>query len=84
MVIQRFILNALKILKAGLPHPHLVFELCKSTRVKWIEGRELLHLKRAIDNKIVDVYKNYAEGTSSSVGANDVGLSIPAKPHTPS
>ena len=83
MVIQRSILNALKISKAGLPHPHLVFELCKATRVQWIEGEELLHHKGEINNKIVDVHKNYAEGATSSTVASDVRLSTPAKPHTP-
>ena len=76
-------MNALKIPKVRLPHLHLVFELCKAARVKWIEGEELLHFKGAIDIKIVDVYKNYTKGTSRSVGVSDVEPSIPAKPRTP-
>ena len=37
--------------------------------------------KKKMNSKI----KRWAmRATSSSVGANDVGLSIPAKPHTPS
>ena len=45
LVIHRSILNALKISKAGLPHPHLVFELCKIAEVQWRDDKELLHPK---------------------------------------
>ena len=76
LIIQRSILKALKTPKAGLPHPHLVFELCKGAGVRWVEGEELLHPKRAIDNKIFDVYKMTA-------GDNEAGPSTPAKPRTP-
>ena len=34
LIIQRSILKALKTPKTGLPHPHLVFELCKATEVQ--------------------------------------------------
>ena len=61
--------------KAGLPHPHLVFKLCKEVRVQWVEGEELLHPKRAIDNKTFDVYKMTA-------GDSEVGPSTLAKPRT--
>ena len=33
LVIQRSISNALKIKKAGLPHPHLITDLCKADGV---------------------------------------------------
>ena len=75
LIIQRSILKALKTPKAGLPHPHLVFELFKTVRVRWVEGEELLHPKRAINNKIFDVYKMTA-------GDNEAGPSTPAKPRT--
>ena len=75
MIIQRFILKALKTPKVGLPHPHLVFELCKAVGVQWVEGEELLHPKGAIDNKTFDVYKTTA-------GDSEAGPSIPAKPRT--
>ena len=55
LIIQRYILKALKTPKAELPHPHLVFELCKAAGVQWVEGEELLHPKGAIDNKTFDV-----------------------------
>ena len=45
LVIQRSILNALKIAKAGLPHPHLITELCKRVGVQWGEGEKLLNPK---------------------------------------
>ena len=38
LIIQKSILRALKTPKARLPHPHLVFELCKAVRVRWVEG----------------------------------------------
>ena len=60
-------------MKVGLPHPHLVFELCKEARVQWVEGEELLHPNGAIDNKTFDVYKNYAD---SSTGDSEVGCNI--------
>ena len=75
MIIQRSILKALKTPKVGLPHSHLVFELCKVVGVQWVEGEELLHPKGAIDNKTFDVYK-------TTVGDVEAGPSIPAKPRT--
>ena len=80
LIIQKSILKALKILKAGLPHPHLVFELCKAPRVQWVEGEELLHPNGAIDNKNFDVYKNYV---GSSIGAIEYRPSTRAKLWTP-
>ena len=80
LIIQKSILKALKILKAGLPHSHLVFELCKEAGVQWVKGDELLHPKRAIDNKTFDVYKNYVGHTSNSARATEVGPSTPTKP----
>ena len=75
LIIQRSILKALKTPKAGLPHPHLVFELCKATGVQWVKGEELLHPKRAIDNETFDVYK-------MTTGDSEVGPSVLAKPRT--
>ena len=66
LVIQRFILNALTIAKAGLPHPHLITDLCKRAGVQWGEDEELLHPKWAINDKSLDVYKSYAGGEGTS------------------
>ena len=80
LVIQRSILNALKIAKAGLPHPHLIINLCKRAGVQWGEGEELLHPKWVIIDKTLDVYKSYAggEGTSGA-GSSSAGPVSPAK-----
>ena len=75
MIIQRSILKALKTPKVGLPHPHLVFDLCKAAGVQWVEGEELLHPKGEMDNKIFGVYKTTA-------GDVEAGPSVPAKPRT--
>ena len=77
LIVQRSILKALKTPKAGLPHPYLVFELCKTAGVQWVEGEELLHPKGAIDNKTFDVYKTTA-------GDSEAGPNIPARPRTTS
>ena len=61
--------------KAGLPHPHLVFKLCKEVRVQWVEGEELLHPKKAINNNTFDVYKMI-------IRDSEVGLSIPTRSRT--
>ena len=47
-----------------------------------MEGEELLHSKGVIDNKIVYVYKNYAEGAGNSTRASDAGPSTSAKPRS--
>ena len=70
-------MKALKTSKAGLPHPHLVFELCKAVGVQWVEGEEFLHPKGAIDNKTFDVYKTTA-------GDSEARPSILARPRTTS
>ena len=75
LIIQRSILKTLKTPKAGLPHPHLVFELCKAAGVQWVEGEKFLHPKGVIDNKTFDVYK-------TTTGDSETRSSIPAKPHT--
>ena len=72
LVIQRSILNALKIAKAGLPHPLLIIDLCKEAWVQWGKGEELLHPKWAINDKSLDVYKVYSGGE----GTNGAGFSL--------
>lgn len=84
LVIQKSILNALKIAKAGLPHPHLITELCKRVGVEWGEGEELLHPKWAINDKTLDVYKVHSTGEGTSgAGCSSAGPVTPTKPKTP-
>ena len=85
LVIQRSILNALKIAKAGLPHPHLIIDLCKKVGVQWGEGEELLHPKWAINDKSLDVYKVYFEvGGTSGAGSSSAGPISPLSTSLPS
>ena len=77
LVIQRFILNALKIAKTRLPHPHLITDLCKK---EGGEDEKLLHPKWVINDKSLDVYKVYFGGErTSGAGFSSVGLISLAK-----
>ena len=74
LVIQRSILNSLKIAKVGLPHPHLITDLCKRAGVQWGESEKLLHPKWTINDKTLDVYKVYASGEGTSgAGSSSAG-----------
>ena len=59
LVIQNSILHGVNTMASGLHHPSLIIELCKNAWVVWTQDKEVLQLKRVIDNNLVYAIKDW-------------------------
>lgn len=69
----------------GLPHPSLIYRLCKETRVRWIADETLIQPKALINQRIMDQFQNWEDDVIpiNRVRADQVDPTDEVGPSTP-